>query len=72
MILILVATITTPIVLYFKRRLSRVSYGIDSYIEIGPLAPTRMDIPEDVEEFGVHKVTVSDEHENGNIYEVAQ
>ena len=71
-LLIIIVAITVVVLVLYKKGLKRDSYNVDSYIAIGPLAPARMDVPEEEEELGVHKVTAPTDHENGNIYEVAK
>ena len=71
-LLIITLIITLVVLVLYKKGLKRNSYNVDSYIAIGPLAPARMDVPEEEEELGVHKVTVPTDSENGNIYEVAK
>jgi hypothetical protein len=71
-LLIITLIITLVVLVLYKKGLKRDSYNGDSYIAIGPLAPARMDVPEEEEELGVHKVTVPTDRENGNIYEVAK
>ena len=66
------AIITIIIVLVFRKKYKKVPITIESYIEIGPLAPVRMDVPADEDDFGVHKVPLANGHENGNIYEIAK
>ena len=69
--LIVVLSVVLTGLVFYRKRLTKDSHGIDAYIEIGPLAPTRMDIPEDDDVFGVHKVSMQKDHENGNL-EVAK
>ena len=71
-LLIIIVAITVVVLVLYKKGLKRDSYNVDSYIAIGPLAPARMDVPEEEEELGVHKVTAPTDNENGNIYEVAK
>ena len=71
-LLAITLAITSVIIVLYRKSLKRASYNVDSYIEIGPLAPARMDVPEEEEEFGVHKVTLGKDQENGNIYETAK
>ena len=71
-LLIITLIITLVVLVLYKKGLKRDSYNGDSYIAIGPLAPALIDVPEEEEELGVHKVTVPTDRENGNIYEVAK
>lgn len=56
--------------MYKRKRSQTFKVSKQSHIESVPLQTTRMDVPDDNEELGVHKVPFPNDFENGNVYEI--
>ena len=67
---IVVVVISVGVCMNRRKQPTKITKKNNSYIDIVPLQTTRMDVPEESEEFGVHKVKISSNFENGNVYEI--